>query len=213
MVKGIMLRNAVQIIHKPKEAKIIVDPIRREILRQLNIRSQTATQLAEKLNLTKSTVGHHVRVLRKARLIRIKLAKPGHHGILEKYYEPVAALFIGDHNRMSSDLRNYFLYIHMERLRGIFAAFQLLSESKKRTFKIPAEVDLLSELAKEIAKHITRIAERYENTETEMGAEDLFAKIYGEALKTVMMKGIWRKVFADMNQVGTLILKEQVSGP
>lgn len=213
MVKNGMLRNAVKIIHRPKEAKMIVDPIRREILRQLTIRPQTATQLAEKLNLTKSTVGHHMRVLRKARLIRIKLAKPGSHGILEKYYEPVAVLFIEDHNRIPSDLQNYFLYVHMERLRGIIATFQLISESRKKTFKIPRDVDLLNELAREIAKHIVKIGERYENTETEMDAESLLAKIYGEALKTVMTKGIWRKVFADMNEMGTLILKEQVRGP
>ena len=213
MVKNGRLRNAVKIIHRPKEAKMIVDPMRREILRQLNIRPQTATQLAEKLNLTKSTVGHHIRVLRKARLIRIKLAKPGSHGILEKYYEPVAVLFIEDHNKMPSDLQNYFLYVHMERLRGILVAFQLVSESRKKTFKIPGDVDLLNELAREIAKHIAKIGERYENTETEMDAESLLAKIYGEALKTVMTKGIWRKVFADMNEMGTLILKEQVRGP
>jgi len=212
MVEKSLLRNAVKIIHRPKEAKTIVDPIRREILRQLNIQSQTATQLAEKLNLTKSTVGHHIRVLRKARLIRIKLAKPGSHGILEKYYKPVAVLFIEDHTRIPSDLQNYFLHVHMERLRGIIAAFQLISESRKKTFKIPADVDLLSELARETAKHVAKIGEKYENTETEMGAEDLLAKIYGKAFKTVMTKGIWRKVFADMNEIGTLILKP-VRGP
>jgi len=100
----------------------------------------------------------------------------------------------------------------MERLRGIFAAFRLVSESRKKTFKIPADVDLLNELAREIAKHVAKIGEKYENTETEMDAEDLLAKIYGEVLKTVMTKGIWRKVFADVNEMGALILK-QVRGP
>lgn len=201
-----MLRSAVKIIYRSKEAKMIVDPIRREILRQLTIQSQTATQLAEKLNLTKSTVGHHIRVLRKARLIRIKLAKPGSHGILEKYYEPIAVLFIEDHSRIPLELQNYFLYVHMERLRGILAIFHLISESRKKTFKIPTDVDLLNELAREIAKHIAKIGEKYENTETEMDPEDLLAKIYGEALKTVITKGIWRKFFADMNGIATLIL-------
>ena len=39
--------------------RLLVDPTRSEILRQLTRKSQTAALLAEKMNLTNSTVGHH----------------------------------------------------------------------------------------------------------------------------------------------------------
>ena len=63
------LRRAVKIVDNPK---ILADPVRREILRLLNIKPQTSTQLAERLNLSKSTVGHHLMVLRRMKLIKIK---------------------------------------------------------------------------------------------------------------------------------------------
>jgi len=151
--EGAVLRKAVKIVDNPK---ILADPVRREILRLLNIKPQTSTQLAERLNLSKSTVGHHIMVLRRKKLIKIKWAKPGSHGILEKYYEPVALVFIEDYKKIPEELKKYFLYIHMERLRGVLSALQLVGDmasafqtirnSWKQMVKIPSDFDLLSEL-------------------------------------------------------------------
>ena len=119
------LRKAVKIVDSPKT---LADPVRREILRLLNIKPQTSTQLAERLNLSKSTVGHHIAVLRRKKLIRIKWAKPGSHGILEKYYEPVALVLIEDYRKIPEEMKKYFLNIHMERLRGVFSTLQIVGD-------------------------------------------------------------------------------------
>ena len=214
--EGVELRKAVQIVDKPK---ILVDPIRREILRLLALESQTSTQLAERLNLSKSTVGHHIGVLRRAKLVRIKLAKPGSHGILEKYYEPAALVLIEDYKQIPEELKKYFLNIHMERLRGMFStlqligamvnAFDVIRESWEHTVKIPSDFDLLNELANETLKYMTQVGKKYENTMTDLDAETLLTKIYSEALRLIITSGVWAKVFAKITEISTLIVKEQ----
>ena len=200
-------RKAVKIVHS---TKILADSTRREILRQLAIQPQTATQLAKKMNFTKSTIGHHLEVLRSSKLVKIAWAKPGSHGILEKYYKPIAVLFIQNYKRVPPQLENFFLSIHKERLRGMLTAFQLVGESWKQPLKVPRNFDLLGELAKQTAKHMPQVAKKYENTETEMDGETLLVKIYAETIKEIMSKGIWKEVFADISDISTLILKEHV---
>jgi DNA-binding transcriptional ArsR family regulator len=208
------LRKAVKIVDSPKT---LADPVRREILRLLNIKPQTSTQLAEKLYLSKSTVGHHIAVLRRKKLIRIKWAKPGSHGILEKYYEPVALVLIEDYRKIPEEMKKYFLNIHMERLRGVFStlqivgdmasAFEVIKTSWAHTVKIPDGYDLLNELADETLKYMNQIAERYEDTMTDLDAETLLTKIYSEALRSIITSGVWGRVFANISEISTLIVK------
>jgi DNA-binding transcriptional ArsR family regulator len=209
-----VLRKAVKIVERPK---ILADPVRREILRLLNIKPQTSTQLADRLNLSKSTVGYHIVVLRRTKLIKIKWAKPGIHGILEKYYEPVALVFIEDYKHVPDELKKYFLSIHMERLRGVFGAFQLVGdmastfqtirESWEQTVKIPSDFDLLAELGDESLKYMTQIGQKYETLETDLDAETLLTKIYSEALRAIITTGVWSKVFANVSEISTLVVK------
>jgi len=212
--EGVNLRKAVKIVDSPK---ILADPVRREILRLLNIKPQTSTQLAERLNLSKSTVGHHIVVLRRKKLVRIKWAKPGSHGILEKYYEPVALVFIEDYKQIPEELKKYFLSIHMERLRGVLStlqlvgdmasAFQTIRKSWEQTVKIPSDFDLLSELGDESLKYMTQVGEKYENMMTDLDGETLLTKIYSEVLRLIITSGIWGKVFANISEISTLIVK------
>jgi DNA-binding transcriptional ArsR family regulator len=209
-----VLRKAVKIVESPK---ILADPVRREILRLLNIKPQTSTQLADRLNQSKSTVGHHISVLRRTKLVKIKWAKPGTHGILEKYYEPVALVFIEDYKHIPEELKKYFLSIHMERLRGVLGAFQLVGDmasafqtirkSWEQTVKIPSDFDLLSELGDESLKYMTQIGEKYERLTTDLDAETLLTKIYSEALRAIITSGVWGKVFANISEMSTLIVK------
>ena len=182
------LRRAVKIVDEPK---ILMDPVRREILRLLAIRPLTATQLAEKLGLTKSTVSHHIQVLKRAGLIRIKQTRLESHGILEKYYEPTALLFIEDYHKIPKGMRNYFLTVHMERLRGVLIALYLMGR-KVRVPRLTRKPDLLRELAGEVLECMTELGSKYENELTDMDGESLLVKIYGEALKSIMSRGAWR---------------------
>ena len=101
--------KVIRVIHETKIIKVLADPVRREILRQLGHEPQTQTQLARKLNLTKPSMKHHLRLLHKTRLIRIARTKAESHGILQKYYEPTSSLFIEDFETTPPHLQKYFL--------------------------------------------------------------------------------------------------------
>ncbi len=212
-----MTRPAVKLMRSPRAIRLFMDPARREILRQLTFKPQTATQLAEKMRLTKSTIGHHIAALRRFKFIRTKMAKPGSHGILEKYYEPTATLFIEDYNRVPRELRKDFLNLHIERLRGMFSAFHVTgrslnalqpsNKSEKQKIGVATGFDLMFELAREVAKQMTILGKKYAGSETEMDGETFFTKIYSEALGAVMAEDIWRNVFEKMTAMNVEIFE------
>jgi DNA-binding transcriptional ArsR family regulator len=182
--------KVVRVIYEPKIIKVLADPVRREILRQLRDEPQTQTQLAGKLNLTKPSMRHHLQLLRKARLIRIARTKVESHGILQKYYEPTSNLFIEDFEKTPPYLQKYFLQFHIERLRGMLSVFQLIG--KKRGEPVEVTSDELKELAEEIATQMAKVGKRYEKTGATMNRETLLITIYSEALKEVMTRSRWK---------------------
>jgi DNA-binding transcriptional ArsR family regulator len=183
-------RKIVRVIYEPKIIKVLADPVRREILRQLRDKPQTQTQLAGKLNLTKPSMRHHLQLLRKARLIRIARTKVESHGILQKYYEPTSNLVIEDFEKTPPHLQKYFLQFHIERLRGMLSVFQLIG--KKRGEPVKVTSDELKELAEEIATQMAKVGKRYEKTGATMNRETLLITIYSEALKEVMTGSRWK---------------------
>jgi len=203
-----MVRKAVTIISDFDTIKKLADPARREILRQVAIQPQTGTKLAQKLQLTKPTIGHHLKTLLKARLIRIERTEVGTHGILQKYYEPTSSLFIEDFEKVPSKLLlalststyAYFLHLNMERLMGILSVFQLIEEIRGRSIEISPEQ--LEELAEEFATSVARIGKKYEKTESDISRETLSIKIYSEALKVIVTKSRWKKLFAGAVDLG-----------
>lgn len=185
-----MARKVVRVIHDPKIIKILADPVRREILRQLRHESQTQTQLSEKLKLSKPSTGHHLKMLHKARLIRIARTKVSPRGILQKFYEPTSNLFIEDFEKTPPELQKYFLQFYIERLRGMLSVFQLIG---KRAIEVTSAQ--LQELAQEIARYMAVVGERYEKTGAEMNRETLLITIYSETLKEVMASSKWKGFF------------------
>ena len=186
-------RKIVRVIHQPEIIKVLADPVRREILRQLRHEPQTQTQLAGKLNLTKPSMKHHLQLLRKARLIRVARTKLESHGILQKYYEPTSNLFIEDFEKTPPHLQKYFLQFHLERLRGMLSVFHLIR--KKQGEPIQVTSDELKELAQEIARQMAKVGKRYEKTGAAMNRETLLITIYSEALKEVMTESKWKNFF------------------
>lgn len=188
-----MARKVVRVIYKPKIIKVLADPVRREILRQLRQEPQTQTQLAGKLNLTKPSMKHHLQLLHKARLIRIVRTKAESHGIIQKFYEPTSNLFIEDFEKTPPHLQRYFLQFHLERLRGMLSALQLIGKKHVEPIKITS--DQLKDLAEEVARHMSSVGKRYEKTGATMNRETLLIRIYSETLKEVMTEEKWKDFF------------------
>jgi len=184
------------VIHEPKIIKVLAAPVRREILRQLKHEPQTQTQLARKLDLTKPSINHHLRLLHKTRLVRIARTKVESHGIRQKYYEPTSSLFIEDFETTPPHLQKYFLQFHIERLRGMLSVFQLIGKKRGEPIKVTSEE--LKELAQEIARQMSKVGQRYETTEATINRETLLITIYSEALKEIMTEDKWKDFFANI---------------
>lgn len=191
-----MARKVVRVIYKPKIIKVLADPVRREILRQLRHEPQTQTQLAGKLNLTKPSMKHHIQLLHKARLIRVVRTKVESHGIIQKFYEPTSNLFIEDFEKTPPHLQKYFLQLHLERLRGMLSVLQLIGKRHGEPIKITS--DQLKDLAEEVARQMSTVGKRYEKTGATMNRETLLITIYSETLKEVITIEKWKNFFADI---------------
>ncbi|MDG6221917.1 MAG: helix-turn-helix transcriptional regulator [Candidatus Bathyarchaeota archaeon] len=190
-----MERKAVQVIEDLKTIKILADPLRREIIRETANQPQTQSQLAKKLELTPSSTMYHLKKLRESGLMEIEHSEVGTYGILEKYYEPTANLFIENYKKTSLKLQKYFLHTHVERLRGMLATLQLIAEKKGKSVEIKPE-DLYG-MAQDIANVLPEIGKKFEHKETDENRESLIVKIYAEALNTIS-NGKWRDLCTDI---------------
>ncbi|HYP19259.1 MAG TPA: helix-turn-helix domain-containing protein [Chloroflexia bacterium] len=80
-----------------EQLKALADPTRQRILGLVGQRAASTKQLSEMLSMPKGTVGHHLKALESAGLVRVVRARQV-RAITEKYYGRVARVF-----RVSSD--------------------------------------------------------------------------------------------------------------
>ena len=83
----------VLVIREPHQLRALGDELRAKIVLLIRPRAASITELAEALSLPKGTVGHHVKVLEKAGLIRVVHTRKV-RALTEKYYGRVAKLFV-----------------------------------------------------------------------------------------------------------------------
>ena len=154
----------------------------------------TETQLAQELRLTKADVGYHLHSLLRSGLITLERTEAEEHGILQKFYSPTASLFIASYEHIPVEKVKNFMDIHMERLMGFLGAFQVLRG------RIDISLNTLEELAKEMARRVTKIGQRYENMITDLDRETLAIEIYAEALKDLMKDITWKSLFKNLEK-------------
>ena len=173
-------RLSVKCVRKPSEAKILYEPMRREILRLLSKTPMTQTQLAKKLGLQVPTVGHHLSALKSYGFVTVKRQEPGKHGIVEKYYESTAQLYFIDRRIMPLEIRRYYMPIDIERARGVLACAMM----QLKNFDPPAA--LMEGFAETLSTRIAEIASRYETPISEEDPEVVVGRLYCEALEDVL---------------------------
>ena len=83
----------VLVVREPEQLRALGDDLRSKIAFLLRDRAYSTTELAEKLGLPKGTVGHHLKVLEKAGLVRVVRTRQV-RALTEKYYGRVARLFV-----------------------------------------------------------------------------------------------------------------------
>ena len=91
----------VLVVQDPKQLRALADVVRTKIVFLLRERAASITELAEALSSPKGTVGHHVKVLEQAGLIRVVRTRKV-RALTEKYYGRVARLFVLAERRVAA---------------------------------------------------------------------------------------------------------------
>lgn len=84
--------EAVLEVRDPEQYRAVGDPTRQRIISLLTEKAATTSQLAEALGQPKGSIGHHLKVLEGAGLIRVVRTRQV-RAITEKYYGRTARLF------------------------------------------------------------------------------------------------------------------------
>ncbi len=82
----------VLLLEQPEQLRALGDDLRTRIVVLLRVHAHSITELAELLGLPKGTVGHHVKVLEKAGLVRVVRTRKV-RALTERYYGRTARIF------------------------------------------------------------------------------------------------------------------------
>jgi len=174
---------SVKLIRKPSEAKLLSEPMRREMLRLMCQTPVTETQLAKMLGLRTPTIGHHLSALRRNGFVSVSRQEPGIHGIVEKYYESSAQLYFIDGKNMPLEIIRYYMPVVVERARGVLAC------AKMNDGSFNASSEYMEQFALAFANNISKVAERYDTPVTVTDPEACINQLYSEALEGVVKTG------------------------
>ena len=151
----------------------------------------TETQLSQQLGLTRAAVGYHLHLLMDAELISIERVEAEKHGILQKFYTPIAVLFIIDPAHIPQDVQRYFIRTQIEHLRGMFSVFQLYHHVSE------VSSSNLEKLALAMLKQLQIVGQKHMKDMARADAETFRVKIYAEALANLTKQKEWRSLFQE----------------
>ena len=178
-----MTRSPTRVISDPKVTKLLMDPVKRQILRHLAEAELTQKMLAERLGMADPSVYYHLKELKAAGLVAIVRSEPESHGIIQKFYEANALYYIADYAKAPLALRPYFLAVNLERLRGVFAILGAL-----KGVSISLSSSQMEKLADRIAYSLVEVAKEYQDRLFTGERESLIINLYAEALQRVIEK-------------------------
>ncbi len=123
--------HSIQVVRDMAGARLLLDPMRREILRILGPKPLTGSHLSKTLGLSPASVSYHLRALERGGFITMVRAEAGNHGITQKLYKPNADVFLVDKTNLPIHMRHCFMPAEVERVRGLMAS---LTPSKDAPF-------------------------------------------------------------------------------
>ena len=167
---------AVKVVRDESQAKLISDPMRREMLRLLSRRALTEKELSKIMGLSPPSIGHHLKALREEELISKVRSEAGGHGIIQKWYIANAQAFIVDRERLPNDVRRYFMPIDIERARGVTACLSLFGET------VAPSTRSMETLTHQVCKAICKTAEKYQGP-LEDDPERVMHQVFSKALR------------------------------
>jgi DNA-binding transcriptional ArsR family regulator len=85
--------DEVLVVDKPDQLRALADDLRATLVALLRERARSTQELSEELRVPKGTIGHHLKVLERAGLIRVVRTRKV-RALTEKFYGRVAWLFV-----------------------------------------------------------------------------------------------------------------------
>jgi DNA-binding transcriptional ArsR family regulator len=140
------------IVTDPVQLRAVGDELRSRIVSLLRERAWSTQQLARELGLPKGTIGHHLKVLERARLIHVVHTRQV-RGVTEKFYGRVARLFLF-HVEDPADART----LGASALRD--AAFQMERAHENATWGFPI-ARLTPEAADRFERRLKRLIDDF----------------------------------------------------
>lgn len=161
-------------VRDPEQFRAVGDATRQRIISLLTERAATTSQLAEALGQPKGSVGHHLKVLEKAGLIRVVRTRQV-RALTEKYYGRTARLFefVGEGLDLPEEPALHLLrqsmneYVVPEETEERFADVMTLARAR-----IPAEK------AQEFHRRVVELADEFGGCESVPG-ESVYAFLGG----------------------------------
>ena len=141
----------VLVVREREQLRALGDDLRSKVVVLLREQARSTTELAELLGLPKGTVGHHVKVLEKAGLVRVVRTRQV-RALTEKYYGRTARLFLFESSdEDSEDVRN----VAAAALRRAAEEMLPLTDDDRMTFAV-----LRMRLSDRDARRFTRRLEK-----------------------------------------------------
>lgn len=175
---------------KPEHIKVLANFVHEEILQLLWEHSMTEAQLADELGITRSAVGYHLKKLLQANLIYVSRREEEKHGIMQKYYRPIAAFITANHVTTPKEVRRYFIQRHIDFLRGVFTALTL------RDTVVEVTPLTLERLAEEFAEQVLKASEPYVSQTLAGNVATLKLRILVDALRKLAQQEKWKTIFS-----------------
>jgi DNA-binding transcriptional ArsR family regulator len=153
-------------IAEAQQFKALSHPVRHRLLFELRDRAATISQLAAQLDLRKGTVGHHLKVLHEAGMVRVVETRQVRGGT-EQYYRRTAERFryVGEESGE----------IHAAMLRTITGEIATAKSTPVLTLR---QVRLTKEQAEELARTLEELAENVEQGDESQPRYGLLLGLY-----------------------------------
>lgn len=160
-------------VRRPDQFRAVGDPTRQRIISLLSERAATTSQLAEALGQPKGSVGHHLKVLEEAGLIRVVRTRQV-RAITEKYYGRTARFFefMGEELDLPEEQAFHLLRQAMNEYALPEPEEQFSDLLTLRHARIPASQ------AEEFSRRLLELADEFTDLETVPG-ERVYALLAG----------------------------------
>jgi DNA-binding transcriptional ArsR family regulator len=164
----------VLVVRETEQFRALGDDLRTQIVVLLRDHAASTTELAEKLGLPKGTVGHHLKVLEKAGLVRVVRTRKV-RAVTENYFGRTARLFVfKSTDTDGEDVRN----VAAASLRRAAEELLPIGDDGRTTFAV-VRARLADADAKRLTKRLEKLIDDFRAADSRAGREyGLAAALY-----------------------------------